>query len=151
MSDIIGYAHPKVIDGNTKMVLTLRSNDNSVRCGCRFRYIEPEIDFTYESLTKALNKAIDKEAEETNNQFVTDERQEAIVQIEYDYEALMKEFQEIAGRLMSISEMNSAKITHIIEKYLGKNKKILDTTFDQAEFVYLIVEDLKEEFKNDLT
>ena len=151
MSDIIGYAHPKVIDGNTKMVLTLRSNDNSVRCGCRFRYIEPEIDFTYESLTKALNKAIDKVAEETNNQFVTDERQEAIVQIEYDYEALMKEFQEIAGRLMSISEMNSAKITHIIEKYLGKNKKILDTTFDQAEFVYLIVEDLKEEFKNDLT
>ena len=52
MSDIIGYAHPKVDDnGNTRMVLTLRSSDNSVRCGCRFKYIASEIDFTYDALT----------------------------------------------------------------------------------------------------
>lgn len=151
MSDIIGYAHPKMVDGETKMVLTLRSVDNSIRCGCRFKHINPEIDFSYSALTKALNDAIDREAEETNNQFVTDERQAPVEVQEYDYEALMKEFQEIAGILMTKSENNKAKITHIIERYLGKNKKIVDTTIAQAELVYLIIQDVKDEFKNDLT
>ena len=39
-------------------------------------------------LTDALNEAIDKEAQETNNQYVTDERQVAPILKEYDYDAL---------------------------------------------------------------
>ena len=145
MSDIIGYAHPKVTENGSQMVLTLRSNDNSVRCGCRFRHIVPEIEFTYDALTKALNEAIDKEAAETNNQYVTNDRQEATQVAEYDYDALMKEFEEIAGILMSKSATNGPKLTQIIDKYLGKGKKISDTTRDQAEFVYLIVNEIKED------
>lgn len=146
MSDIIGYAHPKVTDNGANMVLTLRSSDNSVRCGCRFKYIEPEIDFTYDALTKALNEAIDKEANETNNQYVTSERQAAPILKEYDFDALMKEFQEIAGGLMERdSATNGPKITQIIDKYLGKGKKIAETTRDQAEFIYLIVNEIKED------
>ena len=146
MSDIIGYAHPKVTDNGANMVLTLRSADNSVRCGCRFKYIEPEIDFTYDALTKALNEAIDKEANETNNQYVTSERQAAPILKEYDFDALMKEFQEIAGGLMERdSATNGPKITQIIDKYLGKGKKIAETTRDQAEFIYLIVSEIKED------
>ena len=147
MADIIGYAHPKVSsDGSSKVVLTLRSFDNSVRCGCRFKYITPEIDFTYDALTKALNEAIDKEAQETNNQYVTDEKQMASIVKEYDYDALMEEFQELAGKLMEANgAVNGSKITQIIERYLGKGKKIVETTRDQAEFIYLIVSDIKEE------
>ena len=145
MSDIIGYAHPKVTENGSQMVLTLRSNDNSVRCGCRFRHIVPEIEFTYDALTKALNEAIDKEAAETNNQYVTNDRQEVTQVAEYDYDALMKEFEELAGVLMSKSATNGPKLTQIIDKYLGKGKKISDTTRDQAEFVYLIVNEIKED------
>ena len=146
MSDIIGYAHSKVVDGNARMVLTLRSFDNSIRCGCRFKYIEPEIDFTYDALTKALNDAIDKEANETNNQFVTNERAVAPVIKEYDYDALMEEFQTIVGHLMEKnSATNGPKVTQIIDKYLGKGKKISETTRDQAEFIHLIVNEIKED------
>lgn len=146
MADIIGYAHPKVTDGGSRMVLTLRSGDNSVRCGCRFKHIAPEIEFSYEALTKALNDAIDKEAQETNNQFVTDERYEAPAIKEYDYDALMNEFQSLIGPLVeSNREVNGPKITQIIERYLGKGRKIVETTRDQAELVYLIVSDIKEE------
>ena len=147
MADIIGYAHPKVdVEGRNKVVLTLRSYDNSVRCGCRFKYIVPEIDFTYEALTKALNEAIDKEAVENNNQFVTDERQDSPILKEYDYDALMNEFQTLVGKLMETnSATNGPKITQIIEKYLGKNRRIVETTRDQAEFIYLIVTEIKEE------
>lgn len=147
MSDIIGYAHPKVNDNGSKTVLTLRSADNSIRCGCRFKYIQPEIDFTYDALTQALNEAIDKEAEETNNQFVTSERQMAPTIKEYDYDALMAEFKDLVGVVMLKGESNAAKIQHIVENYLGKGRKVADATIDQAEFIYLIVEEMKSEFK----
>jgi hypothetical protein len=143
MSDIIGYAHPKVTENGTRMVLTLRSSDNSVRCGCRFKYIPAEIDFSYEALTKALNEAIDKEAAETNNKFVTNERQEVPVIMEYDYDALMAEFQDLVGVLVQRGESNIPKITSIVERYLGKGKKVSDSTPDQAEFIYLIVNDIR--------
>ena len=146
MSDIIGYAHPKVNeDGTSRMVLTLRSPDNSVRCGCRFKYIAPEIDFTYEALTKAMNEAIDKEANETNNQFVTDERQEAPIIKEYNHTELMAEFGKVVGDLMSKNEiLYGPQITSIVSKYLGKGKKISESTPEQAELVYLILQEVKE-------
>ncbi len=151
MSDIIGYAHPKVNEQGSQMVLTLRSVDNSVRCGCRFKYIQPEIPFTYDALTKALNEAIDKEAAETNNQFVTNERQAAPIIKEYDYNALMEEFQTLVGKLMEKNAAtNSAKLTHVIERYLGKGKKVSDATIDQAEFIHLINEEIKDVFASDL-
>lgn len=146
MADIIGYAHPKVNpDGTTQRVLTLRSLDNSIRCGCRFRYIEPEIPFSYEALTKALQEAINKEALENNGQYVTNERQTLSIAKEYDFDALMKEFSEIAGKLMeTASAVNGPKITEIISKYLGKGKKISEATREQAELVYLIVQEIKD-------
>ena len=147
MSDIIGYAHTKIdVNGNSKVVLTLRSSDGSVRCGGRFKYIAPEIDFTYDALTKALNDAIDKEASETNNQFVTDERAAAPILKEYDYDALMVTFQDLVGQLMERnSAANAPKITQIIERYLGKGKKISETTRDQAEFIHLIITEIQED------
>jgi hypothetical protein len=146
MADLIGYAHSKVgSDGNSKVVLTLRSFDNSVRCGGRFKYIAPEIDFSYDALTKALNDAIDKEAAETNGKFVTEERVEAPEVKEYNYDALMEEFQDLAGKLMNANPANGAKISQIIERYLGKGKRIVETSHDQAELVYLIVNDIKED------
>ena len=146
MADIIGYAHPKVNpDGTTERVLTLRSLDNSIRCGCRFRYIEPEIPFSYEALTKALQEAINKEALENNGQYVTNERQTISIAKEYDFDALMKEFSELAGRLMeTASAVNGPKITEIISKYLGKGKKISEATREQAELVYLIIQEIKD-------
>ena len=59
MSDIIAYAHPVIREGQPRRILTLRSADNSIRCGCRFKYMVPEIDFSYDNLVKALNDAID--------------------------------------------------------------------------------------------
>ena len=37
------------------------------------------------------------------------------------------------------------KITHIVEKYLGKGKKVSETTPDQAEFISLIINEIKED------
>lgn len=146
MADIYGYAHQVRTEEGSKVILTLRHPDDSIACGGRFKYIAPEIEFNYNSLVKALNEAIDKEAAATNNQFVTNERETISTLTEYDYDALMAEFQDIAGNLMQKNPTKfGPRITQIIEKYLGKGKKIADTNRDQAEFIYLIISEIKED------
>ena len=149
MADIYGYAHQ--VAGHDMSVLTLRYKDDSISCGGRFKYIVPEIDMTYENLVEAIHNAIDKEGLEYGNQYVTEEREAAPVVQKYDYDALMAEFQEIAGELMTQNQMNAAKITSIIEKYLGKKKKISEATPEQAEMIFLIVQDLKDELMTNNT
>ena len=146
MADIYGYAHQVRTEEGSKVILTLRHPDDSIACGGRFKYIAPEIEFNYNSLVEALNEAIDKEAAATNNQFVTNERETISTLTEYDYDALMAEFQDIAGNLMQKNPTKfGPRITQIIEKYLGKGKKIADTNRDQAEFIYLIISEIKED------
>lgn len=144
MADIYAYARLDDITGNR--TLTMRSLDNSVECGCRFKYMPAEIPLDYNELVRALNEAIDKEAKENDNKFVTNERATVAEVVEYNYDALMEEFQELVAPLMQTDPNRyGPKIVTIVEKYLGKGKKIADTTIAQAEFVYLIVSELKEE------
>ena len=143
MSDIMGY-----IDMNDgARTLILRSLDGSVDCKCRFSQIAPAIQFGYDNLVKALYDAIDNEASGTQNAYVTDQRETVVEAPEYDYDAIMKEFEQIVGKLMSENQTYFApRITQIIDRYLGKGKKVSDATRDQVELIYLIV----EEIKNDL-
>lgn len=142
MSDIYGYAHQK--NANEMSVLTLRDPSGLIECGCRFKYMPCEITMSYDNLIEALNTAIDREAAENNGKFVTDERIESVVETTYDYDALMAEFKNLVTTLMAKSQTNGAKITSIVETYLGKGKKVSETTPSQAEFIYLIVTDMKD-------
>ena len=143
MADIYGYAHQKA--AGEMSVLTLRDASGMIECGCRFKYMPTEIVMSYKNLVNALNEAIDKEAAETAGQFVTNERIVAPTAVTYDYDALMAEFQDLVGTLMSKGTTNGPKITAIVEKYLGKGKKVSDSTPEQAEFVHLIVSDIKSD------
>ena len=145
-ADIYAYAEKYTENGEAKVRLVLRSPDNSAETGCRFKYITPVIDFTYNNLVKALNDAIDKEAEQNNNQFVTNDREVAVIKTEYDYEGLMEEFKSLVGGLMNDNpEYFGPRITQIVDKYLGRGKKVTEATIDQAEFISLINTEIKEE------
>jgi hypothetical protein len=56
----------------------------------------------------------------------------------------MAEFKDLAGQVMAKSQSNGPKITSIVETYLGKGKKVGETTPEQAEFIYLINTDMKD-------
>lgn len=147
MSDIICYAHMKTnIDGTYERVLTLRSLDNSVRCGCRFSQMPAEISFSYEALTQALNEAIDKEAQMTNNKFVTDAPMASVEVVSYDFDVERNEFQTLVSKIMENNQSDAIKITSVVNRFLGKNKKVSDATPEQAELIYLINDELKHQF-----
>lgn len=145
MSDIMGYI--EVENGERKLIL--RSNDESISCKCRFKDIETEIPFSYSSLVSALNRAIDSEAKNTNNAFVTTDKIQPIdVEPTYDFDALQQEFQSIVGDLMTLNQSNSLKITAIVEKNLGKGKKFADCTPSQGEQMDYIVSELRSLLNN---
>ena len=140
MSDIMGY-----IDVNAgQRTLILRSPDESVECKSRFSKIAPAIPFGYDNLVKALYDAIDNEAAETNNAYITDKRESVVEAPTYDYDSLMREFEQIVGKLMTENQTYYApRITQIIDKFLGKGKKVSDASRDQVELIYLIVDEIK--------
>lgn len=142
MADI--YACADIVNNERKLIL--RSLDGEYDVGCRFKYIEPVINFSYQDLVNALNTAIDKEAAENGGQFVTEERASIEVAPTYDYDALMEEFNNLITPLMMKNEAYyRPRIATIVEKYLGRGKKIGDTTPAQAEFIYLINNEIKED------
>ena len=146
MADIYAFAEKYEDNGAAKVRLILRSIDNSADTGCRFKYITPVIEFEYQELVKALNDAIDKESQMTDASLFTSERETAVVNTTFDYDALMAEFGDIVGDLMGKEPTYyGPRITQIVDKYLGKGKKVSDATIDQAEFISLIIHEIKEE------
>lgn len=140
--DIIGYSRGIDTDDGIKTKLFLRGTPRFV-AGSRFRHTPNVIDFTYEALVNAISEAIDKEAAEHNHLYVTEERVNLHTEEKtYNYEALMGRFKEIVTELMGKNQSNGPKITEVVEKYLGKNKKVNECTEAHAEQINSIVEEL---------
>ena len=145
MVDIYCYAHTVIKEGESKRVLTLRSLDNTIDCGSRFKYMVPEVTFSYDALVEALNNAIDEEARHTGKEFITEERNVNEVSTELNFDNLMKEFSDLIRSIdPKKMEYYAPRITEITDKYLGKGKKVNNATRDQVEQISLIVFDLKE-------
>lgn len=143
MADIYGYAHQSKT--NEMSVLTLRSSDDSVSCGGRFKYLPNEITLSYDNLVTALSEAIEKEAAEHGGKYVTDEKLKVTTpDKEYDYDAMMAKVNDLIGQLMTVNQSNAVKITSVIEKYLGRGRKVADCTPTQCEQLELIILDLQD-------
>lgn len=141
--DIIGYSTSVNTENGTQTRLFMRGTPRYV-AGSRFKYIPNSIEFTYENLVNAIAEAIDKQAEETGGKYITNEPTQVITKdITYDFDALTSQFQDLVGELMSANQSNANKITAIVDKYLGKGKKVGDCAPEQAEQIDLINHDLE--------
>ncbi len=149
MADIYGYMYTQVENGETQRRIQLRSEDGSITCGSRFKYITPNIGADYKDLVKALNDAIDEEAKVKGKELVTEEKS-SFTSVELDYDQLMGEFNLIIQKLVDTHSEEefqkdwSPRIIQITEKYLGKGKKASQCTRDQVEMLSLIVTDLQD-------
>lgn len=143
MADIYGYAHQKY--AGEMSVLTLRCSDGSIECGSRFKYLPNEIPCNYYKLTEALSKAIEEEAAENNGKYITTEKIKVTTgKKNYDFNEMTENFQTMVETLMTQSTNNAPKITAIVDKYLGKGKKVANATAEQAEQLELILIELKD-------
>lgn len=146
--DIIGLSQPvKNAQGEIETRLFLRETPRFV-AGSRFKYMPDSIVFTYDNLVNAIAEAVDLEAKEHGNQFVTDKfvnlHAENAIETTADYEALMAEFQQLVGKAMEKSQSNRARITSIVNEYLGFGKKVSECTEVNTPQLLLIVAELRK-------
>ena len=140
MADIIGYS--RIVEdratGTKQTRLFLRGTPR-YEAGSRFKYTPDSIEFTYNNLVKAINDAIDKEAMENDADLFTDERTNLYTPIkEADFDHLMESFQKIVQDFVADDQEYfitywQPRITEIINKYLGKGRKVSDCTREQTE------------------
>ena len=148
MADIIGYSRGVEIEGAVKTLLFMRGTAR-FEAGSRFKYTPDRIELTYQNLVDAIADAIEKQESEDGATVV--DKKESIYkeQTNYSFEDLMTEAQEIITELMTvendeIKQQNTLKIVEIVERHLGKGKKLNQATNDQVDIVALIVSDLKD-------
>ena len=159
MCDIIGYTRSVAdAEGKEKVVMFMRGTSR-FEAGSRFKYTPDYIDLSYDNLVKAIGEALDKQMEEDGAELFTDKRENVHLDTtsELDFDALMKEFSNIIANVPGSTDASmeteegkkfkeywQPRIVQVIEKYLGKGKKMNDCTRDQVEAVDLIVSELKE-------
>ena len=154
-ADIIGYAHPFLNEetGEVQTILYLRGTPRFV-AGSRFKYTPDSIPFNYQSLVDAIGDAIDKQAQETNGQFITDAPATARQpEPELNFDDLMNQFNTLVSKLQEATGSTfgtnwAPRIVEITDKYLGKGKKVSEMTRDQVEQLVLIVDELTEAVGN---
>ena len=141
--DIIGYCREVEDQEGHKTVRMFMRETSRYVAGSRFKYTPDSIELSYDNLVKAIADAID-EQERVSKGSTTDSYSSLHTDdVEYDFPALMKEVQQTVGALMSGNPEMEHKIVSIVDKHLGKGKKVSDCTPDQAALVDLILYDLK--------
>ncbi len=56
----------------------------------------------------------------------------------------MQQANGVIQKIMELDEDNAKRITKIIEKHLGKDKKLNEAEEEQADIIGLIVDDLQD-------
>ncbi len=147
MADIIGYSRAVTLEDGSEVTKLFMRGTQRYMAGSRFKHTPDHIDFSYQSLTSAIADAIDKQAQEDGTELFTDDAFNAYKenQLDLDFDELNTEFHSIVQPLLKADqEYWVPRITEIVEKYLGRGKKISECDRRQVEAIYLIVTDLKD-------
>lgn len=143
MADIIGYSRTaQDEEGKTKVNLYMRGTTR-FEAGSRWRYTPNYIEFTYDNLVNVIGDAIEQQEKEDGVKATTEHVNLYKETSIYNFDEVMNEITEICRQLMESGDYAS-KITKIVEKHLGKGKKVSQATEDQVDLCVLILDDLSD-------
>lgn len=144
--DIIGYIRNVTgDDGSQSTKIFLRGNDR-FWAGSRFKYIEPVVDFSYESVTNAIYTAIEKEIAASGGVAKESPSEEYNPYFAINYDALKDEAKQLWLKLTNANSDNAIKILGKVDELMGtpgNNTKISDITEDKVEVLQEIVTYMK--------
>lgn len=112
-----------------------------------------DVDYTetsYKNIEDVLLRAMDEQAEKTGAEMTNEMKSSVNIETEdemFDYDALMKELNDITSSLVDKSGDNVAKISKSIASVLGPNRKATSLTKNQVELLNEVVQTLKHDFE----
>ena len=149
--DVLGYG--RIIpnkEGQEERKLFLRGTTR-FEAGARFKYIVPCIDMGYKNLANAVGDAIEEEAKHVDDDSLfTDEQERFIPKEEINFDEQKEIFDSMVARLIedigeeAFATEYAPKISDIVEKHLGRGKKVSQATRSQVEALVLINGDLHD-------
>lgn len=145
-SDIVVYLTSNGIDENREVIKSSAwfAETDQFFARSRFDYIDTYLEeFTAENLEKVIAEAIIRQEEAEGVKAVSFEQQkETFKSEELNYDELMSEIKEAGVKLAEAERLE--ELQEIVEKHLGKNKKVTECTKNQVQVMSVILDDLKE-------
>ena len=146
--DIIGYIRelPPVNPDERNVKIYLRGNDR-FWAGSRFKYIEPVVDFSYESVANAIYSAIDKEISATTGGSIENQTSDEYnPYFKVSYSSLMDEAKQDWLDLTNANGENAQKILDKVDELMGTpgaHTKISAISEDKIEILQQVVDFMK--------
>ena len=125
-----------------RWLYTRDRGDLNIEVGSRFQYLEDKIPLSYDSLTSALEKAIELEANNKGRKEVSNVS-ENIIEKEKTYEELIDEARNIFNKVVAEDVNRVNEFNNVITKHFGKPIKLSESTPEQKELVEMVVNDWK--------
>lgn len=143
--DIIGIGVMEFDEAGKPQRKLYTSETPTVRCGNRFTYFPPVIDFSYDAVLNSLCDAIEKEGE-INKATIVDTIVES--REELDYDVIRAEAMELWTKLVGTGENANAemaqRILKKVEMIFGRPIKLSEITEDQIDLYQLVVIEMRE-------
>jgi hypothetical protein len=110
----------------------------------RFDYIDSYLEeFTAENLEAVIATAIERQEEAEGVKAVSyDQQKESFTSEKLDFDTLYAEIEAIGGELAQNDKLD--EVVDLVEKNLGKGKKLTDAKKGQEEMLSILLDDLKE-------
>ena len=141
--DIIGYIRVKTdSQGNIiEQKIYFRGTDNFL-AGSRYKYIDPVVDFGYETVKKAILDAVDKQvamsggtATEESNIYFQEKK-------ELNYDKLMTEAKDLWTNKVKTQD-NAIAAHELIKDIFGRDMKVSEVKPEQVELLSAFIDRLK--------
>jgi hypothetical protein len=147
--DIVVYLESNGVDEDGKVI---NSSGYLAQTGrffarSRFDYIDTKIDnFTAENLESAIITAIERQEAAEGVKAVSFQEQKSKFESEkLDYDKLMTDIGSVGEKFINANKAN--ELVDIVEKHLGKGKKVSECTKMQVEVMSIIYDDLIDKAK----
>ncbi|MGD7046970.1 ATP-binding protein [Rossellomorea marisflavi] len=145
-SDIVVYLTSNGIDEDRQVIKSSAwlAETEEFFARSRFDYIDTYLEeFTAENLERAIIEAVERQEEAEGITAVTfDQQKENNSSGEVEFDDLMDEIKKVGSKLAEEERLD--ELQEVVDKHLGKGKKVTECTKKQIDVVSVILDDLKD-------
>ncbi|MGN7324871.1 ATP-binding protein [Bacillus altitudinis] len=145
-SDIVVYLESNGVDENKNVIKSSAwlAETDEFFARSRFDYIDTYLEeFTAENLNQAIVEAVERQEAAEGITAVTYEQQKEVNSSErQDFDSLMNSIKETGKKLNAEGKLE--KLNEVVEKHLGKDKKVTECTPKQLDVMSVILDDLND-------
>jgi hypothetical protein len=145
-SDIVVFLTSNGVDENHNVIKSSAwfAETEQFFARSRFDYIDTYLEeFTAENLEKVIAKAIERQEEVEGVKAVSfEEQKESLSSEELNYDEVVQKINDLGTQLAEDGRVE--EVVEVIEKYLGKGKKVSEAKKSQVEILAVILDDLND-------